>query len=140
MASQPVVLPPSTATLGRRFIGTPSVFLAVFGVFLFWAGVSDLYKEADPSFGWGGMHLELALFAVLGARQLLAGRWWLAAPALVAALLGLGALHGVAPVPHWRDSIVPFQVGLVCCTAFGLALTAIALWQRRDSAQLQPAH
>lgn len=139
MASQPVFVPPSRATLGRRFIGTPSVFLAVCGVFLLWAGVSDLYKEADPSFEWRGMHLVLALFAVLGARQLIAGRWWLAAPALVSLVLGLGTLHGVSPVPHWQDSIVPFQITLICVSAFAVVLAVVALRQRRDSAQLQLA-
>lgn len=138
MASRSTFVPPSTATLGRRFIGTPSVGLAVLGVFLCWAGIADLYRETDPSFEWGGLHLVLALFAVLGARQLVAGRPWLAAPALVSAVLGVGALHGLAPVPHWQGSVVPLQVAFIGCAAFAGVLTVIALWQRRD-AQPHPA-
>lgn len=139
MASQPVFAPPSAATLGRRFIGTPSVLFAMAGVMLFYAGLSDLYKEADPTFEWGGMHLFLAVFAVLGVRQLLAGRWWLATPALVGAVAGVGALRGLSPIPDWRTTVVPFQISLVCFLGFAVVLTVLALWQRRDAALVQPA-
>lgn len=120
-------------------VGVGMVVLWCAAHYGFWGGWHDIFARQTYQMEWVGVQVVAVVFLLLALWATRQISWLLGAITAAAAVLMLACQFGIAPVPSYRESVVPLQVGLLWFAVLGLAMLAHAIWSARRVA-CPPVH